>query len=82
MKWYGIKNAVSRLKNSASLNQNVFADMETGCVFVSDAEGFLDAMSLRCVWEYSGLYRNVPTMVELRAACDVKLSEYESLGAW
>ncbi len=76
MKWTGIKGAVGRLKNSAGLSQNVFADMESGRVYVTDAEGFLAVTSLRCVWEYSGLYRNVPTMAELRAACDAKRAEY------
>ena len=81
MKWVGIKQSVSRLKNSASLNANVFADMETGRVFVSDAEGFTDTSELRCVWEYSGLRRNVPTMAELRAACEDKLGEWDYIQA-
>lgn len=81
MKWTGIKNAVSALKNSASLGMNVFADMETGRVFVTDAEGFTDAEGLRCVWEYSGLRRNVPTMAGLRAACEDKLGEWDYIQA-
>lgn len=81
MNWVGIKNAVSQLKNSASLNANVFADMETGRVFVTDAEGFTDTSGLRCVWEYSGLRRNVPTMAGLRAACENKLGEWDYIQA-
>lgn len=82
MNWVGIKNAVSRLKNSARLNANVFADMETGRVFASDAEWYMDAPSIRRIWTYSGLYRNVPTMAELRAKADEARTEWETAEEW
>ena len=82
MNWTGIKSAVSRLKDSASLNANVFADMETGRAFVSDAEWYMDAPSIRRIWTYSGLYRNVPTMAELKAKADEARAEWEAAEEW
>lgn len=77
MKWTGIKKAISTINKCHIAKRNVWANVHTGEVVVSSPDQPMDEAwsAWKCIYSYSGLGCEVPSMAYLRAVADKALAE-------